>query len=318
MYSNNTLKMGVFKNNQLAQEVSENGFVLSGNIGKDLLTKVRNVYHHHHTFLQNPSGVFHTLYSTDLIYRAELNNALAHLLKPTYDSLFTDYKITANLIIAKFSDQNSAFGIHQDTTGLDEAIFTPLNVWIPLQDTDLDNGCLCLVPKSQKFAFPYRGTSFKGQFDEVTEEIKPYLLPIKMKAGDVLIFDNRTLHYSPPNTLKKARVVVMSGIFHENAEILTCFQKNTQSPIEVYKQPDDYLLTYKGFKAEPTQADSGEKIKDIFTIPPVSTKDEFFAIVNQYSLNLYDAFSTPKKGEFYFKKPPLIRYIKDQITKYWS
>jgi hypothetical protein len=166
MNNDNISKKCVFISKQVAKEVADNGYALVGNIGNVLLRKVRNVYSDHHKFIEDKTGVFHTLYSTDLNYRAELNKALHSLLKPTYDILFSNYKVTANLIITKFFDQNSAFGIHQDTTGLDETTYTPINVWIPLQDTAIDNGCLCIVPKSQKFAFPFRGTSFKGQFDE--------------------------------------------------------------------------------------------------------------------------------------------------------
>jgi hypothetical protein len=318
MDSNNTLKKCVFKSNQLELEVADKGFVLAGNIGKNLLSKIQNAYDTHHAFLQNPTGVFHTLYSTDLAYRDSLNRALHNLLKPTFDSLFENYKVTANLIIAKFSDRNSAFGIHQDTTGLDETKFTPLNVWIPLQDTAIENGCLCLVPKSQKFAFPYRGTSFAGQFDALTNEITPYLFPIKMRAGDILIFDNRTLHYSPPNTLKKPRVVVMSGIFHKDATILTCFKKDDSSPIELYQQNDDYLLTYKGFKKEPIEADAGIKINELLIANPISDKDDFFELVKQHSLDKHDAFSTPHKSQFYFNKQPIISYLRNKLERFWS
>lgn len=311
-----TLKKCVFKNEKLAAEFNEKGYVISGNIGKLLLNKVKKVYNELHTFSTNEIGVFHTLYSTDLNYRLRLNDALNGILKPTYNSLFTNYKVTANLIIAKFLHQDSAFGIHQDTTGLDEDKFVPINVWIPLQDTAIDNGCLCLVPKSQNFAFPYRGTSFKGQFDEVTEEIIPFLLPIKMKAGDILIFDNRMLHYSPPNTHKMPRVVVMSGIFHKDAEIITCFKKDNQSPIELYKQSDDYLLTYKGFKTEPTKADSGIKIKELHIKNPISDKDEFRAITNEYQLDRYDAFSELNKSKYQLRKQKFINRIIEKFKPF--
>jgi hypothetical protein len=314
--SNNKLKNCVLISNQFANEVGERGYVLAGNIGKELLSKIKLVNDKYHQFPANQTGVFHTLYSIDLKYRAELNDALNSQLKPYFDKLFIDYKVTANLIITKFFDQNSAFGIHQDTTGLDETIFTPLNVWIPLQDTAIDNGCLCLVPKSQKFAFPYRGTSFKGQFDDITDEITPYLLPIKMKAGDVLIFDNRVLHFSPINTLKKPRTVVMSGIFHKNSEIITCFKKDHSSPIEIFKQKDDYLLKYKGFKIEPTRADSGIKIKDIDIDSPIITKDEFHSLIKKHSLELYNAFSGQRKPQYHFNKQRLISYFVNKLERF--
>jgi hypothetical protein len=238
------------------------------------------------------------------------------LLKPTYGKLFINFKYTAVLIVAKFFGQNSAFGIHQDNTILNEIIYTPLTVWIPLQDTSLENGCLCVVPKSQKFAFPYRGISFKGQFQDIENEIKPYLLPIFMKAGDILIFDNRMFHYSPPNTLNKPRVVAMNHIFHEDADILTCFKKDELSPIEIYKQTEDYLLTYKDFKNVPTFADSGIKINELYVNPPISNKEDFLLLAEQHNLEIYNAFYTPIKNQLFVQKQPFLSTLFDKITKF--
>ena len=286
----NTIKKSVFINKQFSDDVNENGYVLAGNIGGELVLKMSNIYEKHHNFTENPEGLFHTLFSTDLHYRNRLDNDLRELLKPTYEKLFINFKYTAVLIVAKFFGQNSAFEIHQDNTIINEIKFTPLTVWIPLQDTTLENGCLCVVPKSQKFAFPYRGISFKGQFQDIENEIKPYLFPIFMKAGDVLIFDNRMFHYSPPNLLNKPRVVAMNHIFHEDAEIITCFKKDEYSPIEIYKQTEDYLLTYKDFRKVPTFADSGVKINEFNIIPPMSNKEDFLTLVKQYSLKFYNIF----------------------------
>jgi hypothetical protein len=316
MNSNNTFKKCILKNKQFSENVNVNGYVFAGNIGSELVLKIISVYEEHHKFLENSTGVFHTLYSNDLSYRIILNKVLSELLKPTYDILFKNYKIIANLIITKFPDQNSAFDIHQDTTSLNENAFTPLNVWIPLQDTSLENGCLCVVPKSQKFAYPYRGTSFKGQFEDVSNEIKPYLLPLKMKAGDILIFDNRMLHFSPPNTLKKPRVVMMSGIFQEEAEILTCFKKDEQSPIEIYKQNDDYLFTYKNFQSISTTSDSGIKIKELYIKPPISSKEDFLLLAEQHNLEIYNAFYTPIKNQLFVQKQPFLSTLFDKITMF--
>ncbi len=316
MDSINTSPKNFFQNQQFALEIAEKGFVLAGNIGKHPLSELRRIHKAHHAAVENPSGIFHTIYSTDISYRKALHQDLQTVLKPIFDTLFDDYKTIGNYIIAKYSGTGSAFGIHQDTTVQDEKAFAPLNVWIPLQDTAIENGGLCLVPQSQKFAFPYRGASFAGQFDNLTEEIIPYLYPIKMKAGDLLIFDNRALHYSPPNTCQAPRVVVMSGIQHKDATILTCFKKNETAPIEIYQQNEDYLLSYQGFKKDPIVADSGTKVEELFIANPISDQADFYRLVNQYALEQHNAFMGPRKKQFYLNQHPFLSLLKTKWQRF--
>jgi hypothetical protein len=301
------------KNNIILNPTSEyklqdSGYFLAGNVGKKLLQKLKKIYKVQHAFPDKPSGIYNALYNQDITYRTNLHTTLQELLKPVYDALFVSYKSIGNYVITKFPGPNSVFDIHQDTTILDETAYTPLNVWIPLQDTDIDNGCLCLVSKSHQFAHPYRGASFAGQFAELATEIMPYLLPIPMKAGDILVFDNRMLHYSAPNTSKKARVTIMSGIQHQDAAILTCFQKNENEPIELNQQPDNYLYTYTGFGKSPER--SGVKIAELNSRIKALDQKEFMALVAAYDLQRIDAFSAEFRGNYRLKNNFFTRLLR--------
>lgn len=90
----------------------------------------------------------------------------------------------------------------------------------------------------------------------------------------------------------------MSGIFHKDATILTYFKKDDSSPIELYQQNDDYLLTYKGFKKEPIEADSGTKINELLIANPISDKDNFFELVKHHSLDNIMLFLSRTKTNF--------------------
>jgi hypothetical protein len=134
-----------------------------------------------------------------------------------------------------------------------------------------------VVPKSHKFFHPYRGISFPSPFSTYENVVRRYLQPINLKAGDILLFDNRLVHYSHLNQSKTARIVVMSGIFPEEAPILSVFKDEIQadSPFEIYQQSDDFLVTnlafFKNCTARPYR---GERIKTIDQpLPDISMYD---------------------------------------------
>ena len=294
-----TTKNNIIIHPSSEREQQDSGYFMAGNVGKKVLRNLKKVFKTQHAFLNKPSGIYNALYNQDSSYRTALHLGLQEELTPIYDSLFTNYKSIGNYVIAKYPGADSVFDIHQDTTILDEFSYTPLNVWIPLQDTDIDNGCLSLVKGSQHFAFPYRGASFMGQFAKLSAEIMPYLLPLKMKAGDILVYDNRLLHYSSPNTTRKARVTIMSGIQHQDAAILTCYQKSEAEPIEICQQPEDYLYTYTGFGKSPVK--SGVKIAEFNSDIKVLDQQAFEALVDQYGLQRIDAFTDEHRPNFRFK-----------------
>jgi len=310
MDGNNPKKNNIFLNTQYELALQQTGFILAGNIGRKTLKRLIAIYKQKHFFLKQQSGIFSSLYSDDVHYRKDLHSALQQELQPIYDTIFKDYKSIGNYVITKFPGPQSTFDIHQDTTILDENSYTPLNVWIPLQDTDISNGCLSMVSKSHLFAAPYRGASFAGQFAHLSQEIMPYLLPVKMKAGDILVFDNRILHYSAENTSHKPRVTVMSGIQHQDAAILTCYRKDSSAPIEVFQQPENYLYNYTGFRTVPVVANSGIKVKekeaDVAALKPT----DFEKLVAQYQLQRHDAFSESNRNQYCFNNRFSLRFFR--------
>ena len=190
--------------------------------------------------------MFYSLYSRDIEYRKIVHESISEIMKPVYDSLFSDYKVVLNSFIVKVSGPESEFCLHQDSTSFDETKYSSLSVWIPLQDTNMSNGCMCVVPYSHRMFSPYRGISFEQPFESIEETVRRYLYPIELKKGDIFLFDNRIVHNSVINSSGENRVVVMSGIYPKEAPLLSCFKdpEVTESQIELIEQEPDFLLTY--------------------------------------------------------------------------
>lgn len=99
---------------------------------------------------------------------------------------------------------------HQDKSYWPDANANPvITAWIPLVDSTPENGCLHIIPGTQRQrAIPhhqetYSGTGFLALGDEVTKGKK--ILQLPMSAGSVLLFNDRLLHMSTPNNSDHVR-----------------------------------------------------------------------------------------------------------------
>lgn len=245
----NVIENKVIKDTNIRSVILADGYKVVGNIGTELLLQLKNQYKELHDFNAQEGGMFYSLYSSDLKYRKVVNDQIELALKSIYELLFQDYKTVINSFIVKLPGPKSDFTLHQDSTGLDEFQYSPLSAWIPLQDTSLTNGTLCVIPKTHGFFYPYRGISFGSPFANYEDLLRKYLVPINLKAGDILLFDNRIVHYSHLNNSTEERVVVMSGIFPKEADFISVYKDESErnSPIEIFKQTDDFLLTGTAF-----------------------------------------------------------------------
>jgi hypothetical protein len=245
----NPAKHSIVIDDNMRGELYNIGYLIGGNIGEEKIDRLIQLYKSKHSLNSTEGGMFYSLYSKDLEYRKIIHDEINTILLPFYNRFFSDFKSVINSFIVKTPGPHSDFTLHQDSTGLDENKFSPLSIWIPLQDTDIKNGALCVVPKTHHFFHPYRGISFPSPFTEYEATVRKYLVPISLKAGDMLMFDNRLVHYSHINYSASERIVVMSGLFPTSADILSVYKDMDMpnSPIEIYKQKDDFLLTNTAF-----------------------------------------------------------------------
>jgi hypothetical protein len=305
------VKHSIFKKPIHNQIINELGYCIIGNIENKKKEDLLNLYNETHDFSNSSEGgMFYSLYSNNLEYREKVHSSVAKILKPLYDDFFEDYKIVLNSFIVKVKGEKSAFTLHQDSTSLDETKFSPISLWIPLQDTDITNGCLFVIPKSHNIVFPYRGISFKSIFSSIEDTLKPYLVPIELKAGDILAFDNRLIHYSHLNQSNNDRIIAMSGIFPKNAEFQMCYkneENNPFSPIEIYKQSDDYLLKNTLFFHNCTcSPEMGEKIKEIHLKVPVLSSIDFEILAKKFSITKFNHPALIKEADVNILSEPTL------------
>jgi len=99
---------------------------------------------------------------------------------------------------------------HQDKSYWPDANANPvITVWIPLVDATLENGCLHLWPRTHRahvlsfHAETHTGTGYTEIDDEHLKKIEA--VPLPLKAGGAILFNDRCIHMSTPNNSDRVR-----------------------------------------------------------------------------------------------------------------
>lgn len=272
------VKHSIFKDEELASTIHEIGHQTVPFLSDEALQRLRAIFEEEHDFDVQGGGMFYSLYSKDKAYRKRIHEQMEEVLTPFLNQHFKDYKNVINFFVVKLPGEKSEFLAHQDTTGLDEFSYSPLSLWIPLEDMKENNGALAVIEKTHWFFSPYRGVSIPFPFKKLADTVKKYIQPLYIKAGEALFFDNRIIHSSMPNSSDKARVAIVCGLFPKEAKFMNCYQKREPElgKIELFEHNDNYLLEYPHFFYNCTDRPvSGKLINEVDEFFPEMESNEF-------------------------------------------
>jgi phytanoyl-CoA hydroxylase len=99
---------------------------------------------------------------------------------------------------------------HQDKSYWPDANANPvITVWIPLVDATLENGCLHIMPRTHKkrvLSFHTETYSGTGYTEIDQKHLKSgKIVPIPLRAGGAILFNDRCVHMSTPNNSRVVR-----------------------------------------------------------------------------------------------------------------
>lgn len=198
------------------------------------------------------NGFFPSTYKDDVAYRTDVYKSILAIVEPAIDQHFSDIKKLMASFIVKHADDNSELGLHQDMTLVDEEQFDGVNIWIPLCDTNLQNGGLHLIPKSHRFMPTYRGPSIPNIYDQHAKKIINFMQPVFVEAGEAIVFNHSILHFSPANQSGKIRIAVNVFVSNKAAKVRIAYFDGAENQIELFEQNDDFFLKYKQFETNNT------------------------------------------------------------------
>ena len=136
---------------------------------------------------------------------------------------------------------------------LDEARFSPVNVWCPLQAMNEANGALKVLRGSHRLCRGPRAVSIPAPWQRHEALIAERMTPIHMPAGSAVLFKHATLHASDPNLSSEVRIAATMFLAHESASVQIAHRNpENASEIDIYSQEDDFLMRSAQFSTNTT------------------------------------------------------------------
>lgn len=119
---------------------------------------------------------------------------------------------------------------------LDPAIFPPdlskmfqLTVWVAVDDATPENGCLQFVPGTHKqiqtIKFGGEEGFYNAQFSLEFDRDPSRIVTLPAKSGEFIIFAERCIHGSPPNTTDRHRLAFNLRVIPTNVPVYTDKEK---------------------------------------------------------------------------------------------
>ena len=241
----------VFRDQAMQDEFEKNGFVIVDFYTPEEIEEVKELYHKLHP--KDEEGFFPSTWSKDKNYRETTDVELQRIGEKRFNELLQDFQVINGSFIVKSPGQDSYLHVHQDMTLVDEAIFTGINIWTTTVDLTEKNGVLYALEGSHRFFPTYRGHTLRGFYDGIQEEIKDYMTPYYLKAGQAIIFDQSIIHFSPPNESDEIRIVSNVYFTHKDARFVICYHDKEdpewENKVELFEQDSTFMTNYQQFGA---------------------------------------------------------------------
>lgn len=216
----------ILQNTDLQSQLDRDGYLLIDFIDPNLVSRLKLFYEQ--GLLENDDSGFRVgLDHPDKALVEETTQFLIEMLQSTAEAVFNNPKIFTASYVVKHPGSQTTVPPHQDWTFTDETQFATYTVWIPLVDTSVENGALCVIPGSHRFFEHPRSSPSPESKSAIADHLFtlfPYAKPIPMRAGQALIFNNRTIHASPPNLTDKPRIAVGIGVTSKAAPLRHFYQ----------------------------------------------------------------------------------------------
>ena len=195
----------------LKEQLSNEGFLFpltvldhsEANYYRSQFEKIEQVFGRDLTYVGNLHHHF------DWAYELATN---PKILNPVSEILTENSCILSTLILCKYPNTQSYVTWHQDGNNADWDSDNSISVWLGLSDSNAENGCLKVIPKTHKQAkLPVITKDDKNNIIRssvfIDAEIdKEKLVNVVLKKGEMSIHHNKIVHSSEPNTTHKKRI----------------------------------------------------------------------------------------------------------------
>lgn len=200
--------------------LANNGFVMIDILSSNDVAYLNELCN---KFLQNASTDF--VSSSHILNKADsdfINDELHKILQHKFENLFPELQLLGGTLAAKVKGKSN-LEAHQDWTIVDEQKYNSYNLWIPLVDTDSNNGTLGLIVGSHQWTQDVRGFNIPNSYGKYTKQFLEIGFEPTLKAGQAILYNHKLIHYSRPNTTQQNRNVAIVGVKDKAADLQISF-----------------------------------------------------------------------------------------------
>ena len=262
-----TVKCRLFRDEALQEAFEQNGYALIDLIGQEQVDELLTFYRGLDHGPMPQYGFQVSLDNAASAFVQKISEQLKQTVEPFVAQHFQEHQIFTASFVVKEDNPLGVVPPHQDWTFVDEEQYWSATIWCPLVDVDMRNGGLAVIRGSHGFydhVRPSPSPQYEPPFKDQLFSIFPYLQVIEMKAGQALVFDNRTFHASLPNTAGTSRIAFGLGITHRDAQLQHFYLLPNQERhlIERYDVDAKFFFAYNNARLSAMHA-QGEKPRDL-------------------------------------------------------
>jgi hypothetical protein len=237
----------IFINQSHQNEFNKKGFIKIPFLSQDQIKYLDRFFDDIHPELPQ-SGFISGSYFSDWEYKKKASDEIIKIFTPSYNRIFKNYTAFGGSFLFKIPSENSDLVLHQDWTIVDEKKFVAINCWVPLCDTNVENGTLMVLPGAHNLNFPvYRAPTLNFFFTGNEDIVMSHLVPMNAKAGEAVILNQSLVHYSPPNRSGEIRKAITAGVKSEGAPMQFFFKNKNAEVLDVFEMDENFLIKFENF-----------------------------------------------------------------------
>jgi ectoine hydroxylase-related dioxygenase (phytanoyl-CoA dioxygenase family) len=208
-----TLKLRTFKDDDLQEAFSRNGYVVINLAEASVMKHLAEDYQA--LYPDNRDGCVFSCHDSDSDRRSKAEKLLHQVVVKRASDFLDAYRYVSSSFVAKYPGENGVITPHTDYTFVDDMQYDAVAIWAPLTDITTAAGRLHVLPGSHRYT-PLCGSNL---FRKYTDIQLADMTEIDVSIGQAVCYNLRTIHASPANTSLTPRVAVNCVMIPKEADI---------------------------------------------------------------------------------------------------
>lgn len=237
--------MIAFENIENQRQFEQDGYTVIDLLDPIQVGKLRSLYFSTkiaHAVVQEKMHSTSDTHNVDLIL--QMNEDIQRVVSPVLPKQLKSFDMLIAGFLVKEPGDGSETGFHQDPTLVDSMDFVSANIWIPLQDTNHENGNLRLVKGSHRLTDMLVVTpQFPTVHDLFNEQLVQYATEVPVKAGQAIILNNKLIHGASANQTEEERIAIVMAIKSQAAS----WSFHYMDPMTEVKQIEQFRIDTLSF-----------------------------------------------------------------------